>query len=140
MTVSLNRVQLIGNLGADSKLINGKNGQFFVTVMLATKRSSKQNDEQPTKVDWHQLIFLGKLVNVAEGLKKGFQVYVEGKLRSNQWTDNEGKTRQSYNIVVNYIQLLSSPKISEDSNNISAEHHMEQMRKILQSDSEAISF
>ncbi|AUH72633.1 single-stranded DNA-binding protein [Legionella sainthelensi] len=140
MTLSLNRVQLIGNLGADSRLINGKNGQFFVTAMLATKRTSKQNDEQPTKVDWHQLIFLGKLVNVAEGLKKGFQVYVEGKLRSNQWTDNEGKTRQTYNIIVNYIQLLGSPKVSDDSRNTNSEHHMEQMRKILQIDSEASSF
>ncbi|VEB35410.1 ssDNA-binding protein [Legionella sainthelensi] len=139
MTLSLNRVQLIGNLGADSKLINGKKGEF-VTAMVATKRSSKQNEGHLTQVDWHQLIFLGKLVNVAEELKKGFQVYVEGKLRSNQWTDNEGKARQSYNIVVNYIQLLSSQKTSDDSKNTNAEHHMEQMRKMLQIDSETNSF
>ena len=83
MTASLNRVQLIGNLGADPKNITGKDGQSFVTAALATNESYKQNDESQTRVEWHQLVLFGKLTKVAEYLKKGSQIYLEGKLRSN---------------------------------------------------------
>lgn len=140
MTASLNRVQLIGNLGADPKSITGKDGQSFVTATLATNESFKQNDKWQTRVEWHQLILFGKLTKVAEYLKKGSQVYLEGKLRSNQWTDNEGMTRQTLSIVVNHIQLLSPPKASDESSNKTAEHHMAQMRDMLQPDSEEIPF
>ncbi|KTD25073.1 single-stranded DNA-binding protein [Legionella maceachernii] len=140
MTASLNRVQLIGNLGADPKSIIGKNGQSFVTATLATNESFKQNDEWKTRVEWHQLILFGRLSKVAEYLKKGSQIYLEGKLRSNQWTDNEGKTSQTLSIVVNHIQLLSQPKSADESSNKTAEHHMAQMREMLQSDSEEIPF
>lgn len=140
MTVSLNRVQLIGNLGADPKSITGKDGQSFVTATLATNESFKQNDEWQTRVEWHQLILFGKLTKVAEYLQKGSQVYLEGKLRSNQWTDNEGKIRQALSIVVSHIQLLSSPKPADESSNKTAEQHMAQMREMLQPNSEEIPF
>jgi len=140
MTASLNRVQLIGNLGADPKSITGKNGQSFVTATLATNESFQQNDEWKTRVEWHQLILFGKLSKVAEYLKKGSHIYLEGKLRSNQWTDSEGKTSQTLSIVVNHIQLLSHPKSADESSNKTAEHHMAQMREMLQPDSEEIPF
>lgn len=140
MTTSLNRVQLIGNLGADPKSIIGKNGQSFITATLATNELFKQNDEWKTKVEWHQLLLFGKLSKVAEYLKKGSQIYLEGKLRSNQWTDNEGKTSQTLSIVVNHIQLLSQPKSADESSNKTAEHHMAQMREMLQTDSEEMPF
>lgn len=140
MTAFLNRVQLIGNLGADPKSIPGKDGQSFVTTTLATNESFKQNDEWQTRVEWHQLILFGKLTKVAEYLKKGSQIYLEGKLRTNQWTDNEGKARQALSIVVNHIQLLSLPKTSDESSNKTAEQHMAQMREMLQPDSEEIPF
>ncbi|CZO58632.1 single-stranded DNA-binding protein [Legionella pneumophila serogroup 1] len=140
MTVSLNRVQLIGNLGADPKSIIGKDGQSFVTATLATNESFKQNDEWQTRVEWHQLVLFGKLTKVAEYLKKGSQVYLEGKLRSNQWTDNEGKTRQALSIVICHIQLLSPLKPADESSNKTAEQHMAQMREMLQPDSEEIPF
>ncbi|HAU0261034.1 TPA: single-stranded DNA-binding protein [Legionella pneumophila] len=140
MTASLNRVQLIGNLGADPKSITGKDGQSFVTATLATNESFKKNDEWQTRVEWHQLVLFGKLTKVAEYLKKGSQVYLEGKLRSNQWTDNEGKTHQTLSVVVNHIQLLSHSKSADESSNKTAEHHMAQMREMLQTDSEEIPF
>ena len=80
MTASLNHVQLIGNLGADPKSITGKNGQSFVTATLATNESFKRNDEWKTRVEWHQLLLFGKLSKVAEYLKKGSQIYLEGKV------------------------------------------------------------
>nr|WP_106183548.1 single-stranded DNA-binding protein [Legionella pneumophila] len=140
MTASLNRVQLIGNLGADPKSITGKDGLTFVTATLATNESFKQNDEWKTKVEWHQLVLFGKLTKVAEYLKKGSQVYLEAKLRSNQWTDNDGTLRQALSIVVNQIQLLSLPKPADESSNKTTEQHMAQMREMLQPDSEEIPF
>ncbi|AMQ28965.1 TPA: single-stranded DNA-binding protein [Legionella pneumophila] len=140
MTASLNRVQLIGNLGADPKSITGKDGQSFVTATLATNESFKQNDEWQTRVEWYQLVLFGKLTKVTEYLKKGAQVYLEGKLRSNQWTDNEGKARQALSIVVSHIQLLSTPKSTDESSSKTAEQHMAQMREILQPDSEELPF
>lgn len=140
MTAFLNRVQLIGNLGADPKSIAGKDGQSFVTATLATNESFKQNDEWHTRVEWHQLVLFGKLTKVPEYLKKGSQVYLEGKLRSNQWTDNEGKARQALSIIVSHIQRLNPPKSADESSNKTAEQQMAQMREMLQTDSEEIPF
>ncbi|MFO9584318.1 single-stranded DNA-binding protein [Legionella pneumophila serogroup 1] len=140
MSASLNRVQLIGNLGADPKSIIGKDGQSFVTATLATNESFKRNDEWHTRVEWHQLVLFGKLTKVTEYLKKGSKIYLEGKLRSNQWTDNEGKTHQTLSIVVNHIQLLNSPKLADESSSNTAEHHMAQIREMLQPDSEEVLF
>jgi len=76
MTASLNKVQLIGNLGAELKTITSQNGQSFVTATLATNESSKQNDEWKTRIEWHQLVMFGKLTKIVEYLQKGSQVYV----------------------------------------------------------------
>jgi len=140
MTASLNRVTLIGNLGAEPKTITGKDGQSFVTATLATNESFKQNDEWKTRVEWHQLVMFSKLTKISEYLKKGSQVYVEGKLRSNQWTDGDGNTRQSISIVVNNIQLLGHSKSADETSSKTAKSHMAQMREMLQTESEDIPF
>ena len=140
MTASLNKVQLIGNLGAEPKTITSQNGQSFVTATLATNESFKQNDEWKTRVEWHQLVMFGKLTKVAEYLQKGSQVYVEGKLRSNQWTDGDGNTRQSVSVVVSNIQLFGQSKPADETARKTAESHMAQMREMLQAESEDIPF
>lgn len=140
MTAALNRVTLLGNLGADPKTIAGKDGQSFVTAILATNETFKQNEEWKTRVEWHQLVMFGKLTKVAEYLQKGTQVYVEGKLRSNQWTDGDGNTRHSLSIVVNNIQLLGQSKSADENSSRTAESHMAQMREMLQESSEDIPF
>ena len=140
MTAALNRVTLIGNLGTDPKTIAGKDGQSFVTATLATNESFKQNDEWKTRVEWHQLVMFGKLTKIAEYLKKGSQVYVEGKLRSNQWTDSDGNSRQSLSIMVNNIQLLGYSKSADETSSKTAESHVAQLREILQEESEDIPF
>ncbi|CZP78134.1 Helix-destabilizing protein [Legionella pneumophila] len=140
MTASLNKVQLIGNLGAEPKTITSQNGQSFVTATLATNESFKQNDEWKTRVEWHQLVMFGKLTKIVEYLQKGSQVYVEGKLRSNQWTDGDGNTRHSLSIVISNIQLLGQSKPADETANKTAESHMAQMRDMLQADSEDVPF
>lgn len=132
MTISLNRTQLIGNIGADPKTITGKDGQTFVAVTIATNESFKKDDEWQTSTQWHQLVLFGKQTNIAEFLKKGSLVYVEGKLRTNQWTDNDGNTRENVNIVVNNIQLLAQSKSATEGSNQTASDHMAQMREKLQ--------
>ena len=140
MTASLNKIQLIGNLGAEPKTITSQNGQSFVTATLATNDSFKQNDEWKTRVEWHQLVMFGKLTKIVEYLQKGSQVYVEGKLRSNQWTDGDGNTRHSLSIVVSNIQLLGQSKPADETANKTAESHMAQMRDMLQAGSEDVPF
>jgi len=140
MTASLNKVQLIGNLGAEPKTITSQNGQSFVTATLATNESFKQNEEWKIRVEWHQLVMFGKLTKVAEYLQKGSQVYVEGKLRSNQWTDGDGNTRQSVSVVVSNIQLFGQSKPADETARKTAESHMAQMREMLQAESEDIPF
>lgn len=140
MTASLNKVQLIGNVGAEPKTITGQNGQSFVPATLATNESFKQNDEWKTRIEWHQLLMFGKLTKVAEYLQKGSQVYVEGKLRSNQWTHSDGKTRHSLSVAVNNIQLLGQSKPADETANKTAESQMAQMREMLQTESEDIPF
>lgn len=140
MTASLNKVQLIGNLGAEPKTFTSQNGQSFVTATLATNESFKQNDEWKTRVEWHQLVMFEKLTKIVEYLQKGSQVYVEGKLRSNQWTDGDDNTRHSLSIVVSNIQLLGQSKPADETTNKTAESHMAQMRDMLQADSEDVPF
>lgn len=132
MTASLNRIQLIGNIGAEPKTITGKDGQTFVTATLATNESFKQGDEWQTSVQWHQLVLFGKQINIAEYLKKGSLVFVEGKLRSSQWTDNEGNSRQNINVIVNNMQLLGHSKSADELSSQTASDHMAQMREKLQ--------
>ena len=140
MTATLNKVQLIGNLGADPKSIAGKDGQSFVTATLATNESFKQNEEWKTRVEWHQLVMFGKITKIAEYLKKGSQVYIEGKLRSNHWTDGDGNSRQSLSIVVNNIQLLGQTKSADETSSKTAKSHMAEMREMLQDTSEDVPF
>jgi single-strand DNA-binding protein len=140
MTASLNKVQLIGNLGSDPKSISGKDGNLFVTVSLATNEAVKVNGEWQSKVEWHSLIFFGVLTKVTEYLHKGSQIYAEGRLRNGQWTDKEGNNRQSVSIVVSNIQLLGQNKGSDVTDNNLAESHLTQMREMLTVDSEEVPF
>lgn len=141
MTASLNRIQLIGNLGADPKSITSKDGQPFVTATLATNESFKKNDEWQTRVEWHQLVFFGKFTKVAELLQKGSQVFIKGKPRSNPWIDKDGNTRSAISIVVGNIQLLGQSKASDDQPvNNTAESHVVQMREMLQETTEDVQF
>lgn len=141
MTASFNKIQLLGNLGAEPKNITDKNGQSFVTAILATNESFKQDDEWKNRVEWHQLVFFGNLIKVTEFLHKGTQVFIEGKLRSNPWTDKDGNSRQAISIVVSNIQLLGQGKNNEDKSiTNTAESHMAKMREMLQEASEDVSF
>ena len=102
-----NRVQLICNLGNEPKIINSNQASEFVNLTAASNESYRQNDEWKTHTEWHNLVAFGKVADSAKKLKKGEQIFVEGKLRSNKWTDKNGIQRTSINIVVQSFHPIS---------------------------------
>ncbi|MGQ3887865.1 single-stranded DNA-binding protein [Legionella sp. CNM-1927-20] len=131
MTAFLNRIQLIGNLGTEPKASTSKSGQTFVTATLVTNESFRIKEEWHTRAEWHQLVFFGNLTKVTDYLQKGSLVFIEGKLRSNPWTDEEGHNRHSISIVVSNIQFLGHAKASQKTTAL-AEQHMSAMRETIQ--------
>ncbi len=144
MTATLNRTQLIGNIGAEPKLITTKEGKVLVTASLATNEAVKRFDKWENTVIWHQLIFFGSISKVTDQLHKGSQVYIEGKLRSNTWMDAKGATRQTTSIVVSNVQLLGQSKQKseelDETDSLNAETHLAQMREMLETGSDEIPF
>lgn len=101
---SLNKVQLIGNLGADPEIRSFQNGGRVANLRIATSESwkDKATGEKKEKTEWHTVaIFTDGLVGVAERyLKKGSKVYVEGQLQTRKWQDKDGNDRYSTEIVL----------------------------------------
>lgn len=144
MSATLNKVQLIGNIGAEPKSTTTKTGSIFVTTSLATNEAVKRNGEWETMVEWHQLIFFGSMIKVTEHFRKGTQVFVEGKLRSNSWTDAKGINHRATSIVVTNVQLLGQTKSKHeqapDPASKSAEAHLAHMHDMLADDSGDVPF
>ncbi len=145
MTATLNKVQLIGNIGAEPKSITTKKEEsIYVTASLATNEPVKRNGEWGTMVEWHQLIFFGSMTKVTEHLRKGSQVFVEGRLRSNSWTDAKGINHRATSIVVTNVQLLGQTKSKQDQAaepaSATAEAHLAHMHDMLADDATDIPF
>ncbi len=104
MAGSLNKVMLIGNLGADPEVRSFQNGGKVCNLRIATSESwkDKQTGERKEKTEWHTVsIFSEGLVNVAENyLRKGSKVYIEGKLQTRKWQDQSGNDRYSTEVVL----------------------------------------
>lgn len=98
----VNKVIVLGNLGQDPEVRYMPNGNAVANVTLATSESWKdQSGQQQEKTEWHKIVFFGKLAEVVgEYLKKGSQVYVEGKLQTRKWQDSSGVDKYTTEIVV----------------------------------------
>ena len=105
---SVNKVILIGNLGADPETRYLPSGDAVTNIRIATTDTWKdKNGEKQEKTEWHRVAFFGKLAEIAgEYLKKGSPVYVEGRIRTRKWQDKEGQERYSTEIVADRMQLL----------------------------------
>lgn len=109
MARGINKVILIGNLGADPDVRYTANGAAVSNINLATTETwrDKESGEQQEKTEWHRVVFFGRLAEiVAEYLKKGSQVYVEGRLQTRKWQDKEGNDKYTTEIVANEMQML----------------------------------
>jgi single-strand DNA-binding protein len=111
MAQGINKVILIGNLGADPETRYTPSNTAVTNLRLATAESwkDKQTGERQEKTEWHRVVMFGRLAEIAaEYLKKGSKVYIEGRLQTNKWQDSDGKDRYSTDIVANEMQMLDS--------------------------------
>ena len=105
---SVNKVILIGNLGRDPEIRYMPSGDAMATLSIATTDTWKdKSGEKQEKTEWHRVAMFGKLAEIAgEYLKKGSQVFIEGRIQTRKWTDKEGQERYSTEIVANEMKML----------------------------------
>ena len=111
MAKGINKVILVGNLGKDPETRYMPSGGAVTNVTLATSESwnDKNTGQRVDKTEWHRVVFFNKLAEIAgEYLKKGSKVYVEGKLQTRKWQDQNGQDRWTTEIVANEMQMLDS--------------------------------
>ncbi len=109
MARGINKVILIGNLGADPETRAMPSGSSVANLRIATSESwrDKTSGEQQERTEWHRVALFGRLAEIAtEYLKKGSQVYIEGSLRTRKWQDKQGNERYSTEIIGNELQML----------------------------------
>jgi single-strand DNA-binding protein len=109
MSRGVNKAIIVGNLGRDPEIRYAASGAAIANVSIATTDSwkDKQSGENIDKTEWHRVVFFGRLAEiVGEYLKKGAQVYVEGRLQTRKWQDQNGQDRYSTEIVANEMQML----------------------------------
>jgi len=110
MARGINKVILVGNLGADPETRYTPSGTAITTIRVATSESwkDKQTGEQQERTEWHRVKFFGRLAEIAgEYLKKGSQVYIEGKLRTEEY-EKDGVKRWSTDVIADEMQMLGS--------------------------------
>jgi single-strand DNA-binding protein len=109
MARGINKVILIGNLGADPETRAMPSGTTVANLRVATSESwrDKQTGEQQERTEWHRVALFGRLAEIAgEYLRKGSQVYIEGSLRTRKYQDKQGNERYSTEIIGNELQML----------------------------------
>jgi len=119
MARGINKVIVVGNLGADPDSRTMPSGNAVTNISVATSESwnDKETGEKQEKTEWHRVVFFGRLAEIASDyLKKGSQVYVEGKLQTRKWEDKEGNERWTTEIVANQMQMLGE-RISQGTSN-----------------------
>ncbi len=107
---SVNKVILVGNLGRDPETRYMPDGGAITNISIATTATWKdKSGEKQEQTEWHRVAFFGKLAEIAgEYLKKGSQVYVEGKLRTRKWQDKDGVEKYTTEIIADAMQMLGS--------------------------------
>ena len=104
----VNKVILVGNLGADPEMRYTPGGMAVANFKLATSENFKDKEgNKQTKTEWHRVVAFGKLAEICgEYLSKGKQVYIEGKIQTRSWEDKDGNKKYTTEIVVNIMQML----------------------------------
>lgn len=109
MSRGINKTILVGHIGKDPETRYTAAGSAITTISVATSEQwkDKQTGEQKEHTEWHRVQFFGRLAEIAgEYLRKGSQVYVEGKLKTDKYTDKEGVERYATNIIAHEMQML----------------------------------
>lgn len=109
MARGINKVILVGNLGQDPEVRYTANGAAVANITVATSEqwTDRQSGQKQEKTEWHRVVLFGRLGEIAgEYLRKGSQVYLEGKLQTRKWQDQNGQDRYTTEIVANEMQML----------------------------------
>ena len=109
MARGVNKVIIVGNLGNDPETRYMPSGSAVTNLSVATNESwkDKQTGEQKDRTEWHRVAMFGRLAEIAaEYLRKGSQVYIEGKLRTRKWQDQQGNDRYTTEIIADEMQML----------------------------------
>ena len=111
MARGVNKVILLGNLGADPETRYTAGGSAVTNIRMATTDTwrDRQSGEQQERTEWHRIVFFGRLAEIAaEYLRKGSQCYVEGRIQTRKWQGQDGQDRYTTEVVANEMQLLGS--------------------------------
>jgi len=110
-TKGVNKVIIVGNLGNDPEVKNLPNGGVVANLSVATSESWKDQQGQPQeRTEWHRITMYRRLAEIAgEYLKKGSKVYLEGKLQTRKWQDQQGNDRYTTEIIADQMQMLRFP-------------------------------
>jgi single-strand DNA-binding protein len=109
MARGVNKVILLGNVGQDPEVRFGQNNNAIANVSIATSEAwkDKLSGETREKTEWHRVVFFNRLAEIVRDyVKKGSQVYIEGKLQTRKWQDQQGQDRYTTEIVADSLQLL----------------------------------
>ncbi len=107
----LNKVMIIGNLGAEPEVRFTSNGNAMATFSIATSETwrDKTTNEQQERTEWHRIVIYGKLAEIVQQyVHKGSKLYIEGRLQTRKWQDNNGQDRYTTEINANEMQMLDS--------------------------------
>lgn len=119
MAGSVNKVILVGNLGADPEIRVLENGAKLARLSVATSESytDKQTGERREVTEWHNVTFWRKMADIAENyLKKGSKIYLEGKLKTRSWQDENGQTRYATDVSGDYFTMIGPKPGNENQN------------------------
>ena len=108
---SVNKVIIVGNLGKDPETRYAPSGDAVTNIVVATTETwkDKASGEKREATEWHRVVFFGKLAEIAgQYLKKGSQVYLEGKLKTRKWQDKDGQDRYTTEINADEMKMLGS--------------------------------
>ena len=108
MARGINKAIIVGNLGNDPEVRYAQNGNAVTMISVATSESWKDKDgNQQERTEWHRVKFFGRLAEIAgEYLKKGRQVYIEGRIRTDKYTDKNGVEKYATGIIADELQML----------------------------------
>lgn len=105
----VNKVILVGNLGADPEMRYTPGGMAVANFKIATSETFNKDGKKETKTEWHRVVAFNKLAEICgQYLSKGKQVYIEGKIQTRSWDDKDGNKKYMTEIVANSMQMLGS--------------------------------
>tara|TARA_R110002049_G_scaffold255016_3_gene430533 strand:+ start:3925 stop:4545 length:621 start_codon:yes stop_codon:yes gene_type:complete len=127
----VNKVILVGNLGQDPEVRYMPNGNAVANLSIATSESWKdQQGQMQDRTEWHRLTMYRRLAEVAgEYLRKGSQIYVEGKLQTRKWQDQQGQDKYTTEVIVDQMQMLGGKGQSNESQDNTTQHRGQQNQR-----------